>query len=129
MLRKGIPVAAALTFVVAGCAGDTTAPGSEAECTPQIRVDGVIYSAYDYTEHGATKYGVADEADCEDEGREASGSVFPDAPQQVAVWTFGDYSSDQVLGVRFGEDSFTVFISDSVEPDEAERIAQALRAD
>lgn len=119
----------ALAFFLAACAEDANAPeGSAAyECTPQIRFDGVIYTAYDYTDRGATKFGTADEADCHDVRREAPGSVFPNDPQQVAVWTFGAYSSEQVLGVRFGPDSFTVFIADSVPRDQAERITRALR--
>ncbi|RYU14349.1 DUF6281 family protein [Nocardioides iriomotensis] len=129
MLRTSVPVAAMLAFLLTGCAGDTTSsePSAAYECTPEIRFDGVVYSAYDYTDQGATKFGTADEADCHDVGREAPGSVFPNDPRQVAVWTFGGYTSEQVLGVRFGPDSFMVFIADSVPRDQAEHISRTLR--
>ena len=118
-----------MAFLLAGCAGDANAPERSAadECTPQIRLQGVVYTAFDYTDRGATKFGTADEADCHDVGREAPGSVFPNDPDEVAVWAFGGYSPEQVLGVRLGPDSFTVFIADSVPRDQAERISRALR--
>jgi hypothetical protein len=129
MQRISAPAGVILAFLLAGCGGGTNTPAGSAayECTPQIRFDGVIYSAYDYTDRVATKLGTADEADCYDVGRDAPGSVFPDEPHKVAVWSFANYSSDQVLGVRFGDDSFSVFIAETVPRDQAERIARELR--
>jgi hypothetical protein len=128
MLRRSTPAVFALAFFLAACAGDANAPeGSVSyECSPQIRFDGVTYTAYDHTDRGATKLGTADEADCHDVGWEAPGSVFPNDPQQVAVWTFGGYSPEQVLGARVGPDAFTLFIADPVPRDQAVGISRAL---
>ena len=124
-------VAVTLALVTAGCASGTNAPeGSAAyECTMQIRLDGVIYSGYGYTDQEATRLGTADEAVCHDVGRDAPGSVFPDDPNQVAVWTFTGYAPDQVLGVRFGQDSFAVLIAESVPRHQADRILSELSAE
>jgi hypothetical protein len=62
-------------------------------------------------------------------GRDAPGAVFPDDPHQVAVWTFAGYASDQVLGVRFGQDSFVVFMAESVPRHQADRIVSELSAE
>ncbi len=89
----------------------------------------MIYSAYGYTDREATtRLVTVDEADCHDVGRNAPGSVFPDDARQVAAWTFDGYASDQVLGVRFAQDSFTVFVADSVPRDQGERILRQLSA-
>jgi Family of unknown function (DUF6281) len=124
-------VAVTVAFLVAGCASSTKArEGSAAyECTTQIRLHGVIYSGYGYTDQEATRLGTADEAVCHDVGRDAPGSVFPDDPRQVAVWTFAGYAPDQVLGVRFGQDSFAVLIADSVPRHQADRILSELSAE
>lgn len=127
MLKTSTTAAGALAALLVGCAASPPDGSAAYECAPQVRFDGVVYSAYDYTDEDATKFGMADEAECHDVGPEAPGSVFPDTPDQVAVWTFDGYSSGQVLGVRFGQDSFSVFIADSVPRDEAERISRALR--
>jgi hypothetical protein len=92
-------------------------------------MNGQVYSGYGYTDHRATKFARADEADCHDVGRDPAGSVFPDSPRQVDVWTFDDYSSEQVVGVRFDDDTFSVFIAQSVPRVEAERIERELRTD
>ena len=59
-------------------------------------------------------------------GRRRRRLGVPDEPQQVPTWTFDGYSSDKVLGVRFGEDGFAVFIADSVPRDERDQILEAL---
>ena len=125
---KSTAVAVTLAFSLAGCASSTKAPeGSTAyECTSQIRWHGVIYNGYGYTDQEATRLGTADEAACHDVGRDAPGSVFPDDPHQVAVWTFAGYASDQVLGVRFGQDSFAVFIAESLPRPQGDRILSEL---
>ena len=124
-------VVVVVAFLLAGCASSTRDPeGSVAyECTSQIRLHGVIYSGYGYTDDEATRLGTADEAVCHDVGRDAPGSVFPDDPHQVAVWTFAGYASDQVLGVRFGQESFAVFIAESVPRRQADRILSELSAE
>jgi Family of unknown function (DUF6281) len=124
-------VVVVVAFLLAGCASGTKAPEESAayECTSQIRLHGVIYSGYGYTDQEATSLGTADEAVCHDVGRDARGSVFPDDPHQVAVWTFAGYAPDQVLGVRLGEESFVVFIAESVPRHQADRIVSELSAE
>jgi Family of unknown function (DUF6281) len=129
--KQSTAVVVVVAFLLAGCASSTKAPeGSAAyECTSQIRLHGVIYSGYGYTDQEATSLGTADEAVCHDVGQDAPGSVFPDDPHQVAVWTFAGYASDQVLGVRLGQESFVVFIAESVPRDQADRILSELSAE
>jgi hypothetical protein len=115
--------------LLAACGVNAPEGSAAFECTPQIRMNGQVYSGEGYTDHGATKFGRADEADCHDLGRDPAGSVFPDSPRQVDVWTFAEYSSKQVVGVRFDADTFSLFISQSVPQDEAERIERELRTD
>jgi hypothetical protein len=124
-------VAITVAFMLAGCASSTKAPEGSAtyECTSQIRSHGVIYSGYGYTDQEATSLGTADEAVCHDVGQDAPGSVFPHDPHQVDVWTFAGYAPDQVLGVRFGPNSFVVFIAESVPRHQADRILSELSAE
>ena len=126
---RGSAAAAVLALLLAGCAGSTHAPEGAFECVPQIRLEGVIYTGYGYTDREATKqWGKADEAACDDAGSDAAGSVFLDNPKQVEVWTFADYAADEVLGVRFGEGSFSVFIAESVPRKQGDRILSELSA-
>lgn len=134
LVMQSTAAAATVACLLAGCASSTKVPeGSEGsaayECTSQIRSNGVIYSGYGYTDQEATSLGTADEAVCHDVGQDAPGSVFPDDPHQVAVWTFAGYASNQVLGVRFGQDSFVIFIAESVPRHQADRIFSELSAE
>jgi hypothetical protein len=71
--------------------------------------------------------GLAEQAECHDVGDDADGSVFgADAPQ-VEVWSFEGYDPDEVLGVRFGAASWTVFIAETVSPSSTEEITRELR--
>lgn len=106
--------------------GPAKPPAAAADCTSQIRTHGVIYTGYAYTQTRAVRYSTADEADCHDLGPDAEGSVFSDTPKQVAVWTFRGYSPDEVLGVRFDNKSFAVFVAESVAPHDRNRILQQL---
>jgi hypothetical protein len=127
---KGSAVAA-LAFLMVGCstdARDCPDASGESDCTPLIRSEGITYTQYGHTDLAANKHGTADEADCDDEGPDACGSVFPDNPRQVAVWTFPGYPPDRVLGVRF-KDSFDVFIAASVPRGQAERLLRKLQTD
>jgi len=101
--------------LMTGCAGNGGSPAS-ADCQSQVRADGIVYTSYGYTERSATAHSSA--ADCEDVGPDAAGSVLPESPRLVATWTFANYPSAKVLGVRSGNtDSFAVFFADSVSPD------------
>ncbi len=115
---------AALTTTAAGCAGDQRV--GSADCTSQIRLDGETYSGYGSSNHSATEHAVADEAECHDVGADAAGSVFPDDARSVSVSTFDGYAPGDVLGVRFDENTFTVFMADSLSPDERDRVLEEL---
>lgn len=119
-----LPLAVTLTFAVSGCAG--TGSQTSGDCSAQVRADGIVYTSYGYTERNATKHSRAEEADCEDVGQDAAGSVFPESPRHVTTWTFAKYPAAKVLGVRSGQDSFAVFVADSVPPEERERIYEEL---
>ena len=118
---------AALVFAVVGCSGNSTGGQQSAqECTRQIRLDGVLFNGYGYTERPATRFSTADEADCDDVGPSPRGAVFSDDPPEVVVWSFAEYPPEEVLGVRFGEDSFAVFVAESVPRQEIDRIIREL---
>jgi hypothetical protein len=129
-----VTVAVTLAFVVTGCAGNggsqTAGNGgsqTSSDCSAQVRADGIVYTSHGYTERSATKHSSAEEADCEDVGPDAAGSVFPESPRHVTTWTFANYPPAKVLGVRSGnKDSFAVFVADSVPPDERDRIYEDL---
>ncbi len=118
---------AAVTVTVAGCAGNGTEGAESAgDCTSQVRLGGVIYVGYGYTDRQATKFGTAEEADCHDVGMGAPGSVFSDDARQVAVWAFPGYPPDKILGVRFGKDSLEVFLAESMPRRDMDRILYEL---
>ncbi|MBC9732419.1 DUF6281 family protein [Nocardioides marmotae] len=106
--------------VAAGCS--PAGSPSSADCSAQIRVADVVYTSHGSTSRDATRHGRADEAQCHDIGPDAGGSVFADDPEQVRTWTFEGYSPDEVLGVKYGTNGFGVFVADTVQPDQRERI-------
>lgn len=120
---RSLPVLAAM--VLGGCSMDS---GSEtsSDCASQVRADGVVYTSYGHTEHSATEFSSAEEADCDDVGDDAAGSVFPEEPRQVTTWAFPQYPPEDVLGVRFDQDTFAVFVADTVPPEKRDRIYKAL---
>lgn len=116
MVCASLVVLAAL----AGCS-DSGAQTS-ADCEAQVRVGDVVYTAIGTTERRAAPHASAERADCKDVGEDAAGSVFSEDPDEVATWAFDGHSPDKVLGVRYGKDSFGVFVADSVSADGIERI-------
>jgi hypothetical protein len=66
------------------------------------------------------------EAGCHDEAANASGPVFGTDPPQVAVSKFPGYSPYEVLGVRFTEDSFSIFVAETVSAQDSARIFDEL---
>jgi hypothetical protein len=127
VIMRAARVTVAVTFCFAGI-GCSASGGSETsgDCQAQLRADGTVYTSYGYTERSATKFSSADEADCEDVGEDAAGSVFPEHPRQVTTWVFPGYPPEEVLGVRLDQDSFAVFVADSVSPEERDRIYEDL---
>ena len=120
--------------LASGCAADGGGNASDidggagaARCTPQIRLAGVVYTGYGYTERAATRHTAADEADCQDVGKDAAGLGFPDHRRQVATWTFKGFPPEKVVGVRFDRGSYTVFVAESVPHREGDRILRALK--
>ena len=112
---------------LAGCGADRREEAeSAADCTNQVRLGGVIYSGYGYSDRRAKEFATADEAECHDVGVDASSSVFPADPRQVSVWAFPGYSPDKLLGVPFDKDTFEVFIAESVPHREMDRILDKL---
>ena len=79
-----------------------------------MRVDGTIYTSYGHTERSAIRYSSADEADCEDVGQDAAGTAITEHPRQVTTWAFSGFPPKKVLGVRVDQDSFTVFVAQSL---------------
>ncbi|WP_277985675.1 DUF6281 family protein [Nocardioides glacieisoli] len=106
-----------------------TGPQSSADCASQIRLDGVVYTSQGTSSHEAERHVEADEAECDDTGRDARGSVFADSPSRVRTWVFAGYPPKEVLGVQYGKSSFGVFVADTVAPDEQERIYADLSGD
>ena len=120
-----VTVAVTLCLVVTGCAGSGGSQISS-DCQAQVRADGVVYTSYGYTERRASRHAAADRADCDDVGEDAAGSVFAENAEQVSTWSFRGYPPDEVLGVRFDESSYEVFVADSVPDAERERIFREL---
>ena len=85
-------------------------------------MNGVVYTSHGMTDRRASEYSTAEEADCQDVGQDAAGSVSPEQPHHVTTWEFPGYSPATVLSVRYGEDSFGVFLAESLGPDERERV-------
>lgn len=123
-LGSAIP---ALLVLVAGCAQLGDHPGATAaDCSAQVRVGDVVFTAYTATHRRATRYAEADRAECHDVGEGAAGSVFPADPQRVPTWRFDGYPTTEVLGVRLGQGAFTVFVADRVPRAERDRILAGL---
>ena len=120
-----VTISLTLSFTVSGCSGDGGRQTSD-DCQAQLRADSIVYTSYGYAERNASKHSVAERADCHDVGEDAAGSVFPENPQQVTTWSFRGYPPEEVVGVRFGKDTFAVFVADSVPDAARERIYREL---
>ncbi len=122
-----LAITCVLTVAVAGCglAGES---GTANDCYLQVRSGGIVYTqvAMD-TDHRAKEFASAEMADCDDVGVDARGSVFPEDPRWVDTWQFAEYPTDEVLGVRLGQDTMSVFVADSVSPEDRDRLAEKLR--
>lgn len=91
-----------------------------------MRLEGRVYTPYRYTDRVAQRFAVADQAECHDVGTGPAGSVLPEDPPKVAVWSSPGYSTQEVLGVRFDKGSFAVFVEESVARSDADRIFREL---
>lgn len=113
----------AASLALVGCSTDEP---STSDCTTQIKVGSTVYSSYGFVDRPAVRHTSAERADCEDVGEDARGSVFPAEPEQVMAWTFPGFSPDEVVGLRFDESSFEVFIADPLPDGERERLFEQL---
>ncbi|MDO9354340.1 MAG: DUF6281 family protein, partial [Solirubrobacteraceae bacterium] len=116
-----------LAFTLSGCSGGGGGSQTSRDCSAQVRADGIVYTSDGYTGRNASRHSVADQADCDDVGEDAAGSVFREHPRQVATWRFPGYPPEEVVGVRFDTNSFAVFVAESVPDAERERIYRDLR--
>lgn len=122
-MRIVAAVLVGVSFALSGCASDPTATGADtADCSAQIRSEGVVYTSHGYSEREAKKLGTAQQADCQDVGEDAPGSVFSDSSEPVTTWTFEGYPPTMVLGVQFDAHTFAVFVADSVPAEDRDRI-------
>ncbi len=115
-----------LTACGAGAApGSAPDSATAADCAAQVRFHGAVYTGYGSTGHPGVRAGTADLADCQDVGLDPAGSVWPDDPTQVAVWSVRGYSSDEVLAVRLSRDLVEVFVADSLPSRERDGVLRA----
>lgn len=121
--------ALAVMIAAAGCSGGSTNQAGRtttADCTQQIRFQGIVYSGYGHTDEEATEFGTADAAECHDLGPNAAGSVFEDDGRQVTIWSFERYPTDEVVGVEFDEATFAVFVAEGVPSGRTEQMLREL---
>lgn len=104
----------------------TASEPAAADCSSQIRLGNRVYTGYAFTDR-ATEFAIVERADCHDVGQDAEGSVYSDEAPQVTAWSFQGYSTTDVLGVRFDDDSFEVFFSESLSTTEVDRVADEMR--
>ena len=116
--------AVAFTWVTTGCTGETLATE---DCAQEVRFGGAVYSGYHVTAAQAEREGTAEWSECDDQGSTARGAYFGDDPDRVTVWSFAGHSPDDVLGVRFKEGSFAVFVARSLTTADRDRILDELR--
>jgi hypothetical protein len=120
-------VLAVAALPVAGCAGaGSQEPAVAADCSARVRLDGRVYDEGGFTDRSASRLGVAEEAACYDVGENPPGSGFLDHPRQVTVWSFPGLAPEEVLGVRVDEETFRVFVVESLPRADADRIVREL---
>ncbi len=102
-------------------------PEASAECVPFIRRKGITYRGYGYTAERPRPFSRAEVADCRDTQPDSPGSVFASTPPKEAVGTFRGFPAEEVLGVRFNETTYSVFIAQSLPRAKGEAILADLR--
>jgi hypothetical protein len=125
---RTVTTALALGLLTSACGGQVGAgPAGSADCSTQIRADGVVFSSYGFTRHDATEHGVARESVCEDVGSHARGSVFTGESRHLTTYRIYGYPPSQVLGVRYPHlPRLAVFVADSVGHADRDRIYREL---
>ncbi|HSE10644.1 MAG TPA: DUF6281 family protein [Nocardioidaceae bacterium] len=125
-MKVAVVVALLLSFLTACTEGSGTETATERECVPQIRLKETTYVGAGYTEVRGTRFDTAVEAVCDDVGPSSRGSEFTEDSKQVAVWSLPGYSTDDVVAARFDEDSFAIFVADSMPRSEIDRVTSEL---
>jgi hypothetical protein len=117
-----------LASATASCGSDaeqSSATGA-ADCQQGLRYDGVVYVEVGFLEQeGAGALGEAVLAECDDQGEDPSGIVFPeDAPNVEVVQVEGAEPAEAVG--RATDDGLQVFVSETLGDQERERVRAAL---
>ena len=115
----------ALALCASACAGNACHQVA-VDCQSQIRFDGRVYTGFGWTQRSATRFAVADRAECHDTGTCPVGSVFPAHPAQVAVWSFDGYDTGMVVGVRSYGGSLQVLVAEWLPREDQDRILTEL---
>lgn len=115
-------------LLTSACDGPVTPePVGTRDCTTRIKADGIVFSSYGATRHHASKHGVALEAECEDVGADARGSVFTDRSRTVTIYRIDGYPPSEVLGVKDRHlRQLAVFVADTVSRHDRDRILREL---
>jgi len=125
-MKAGVVTVAALTLYLGLTCCSTAGSNGASDCDTQVRVDGITYTSVGIAEHEATKFSTAELADCDDVGKDARGSVFPEHPRPVNTWKFPGYPPSEVVGIRFEHDSLAVLVADSIPREERNQIFEDL---
>ena len=105
---------------------DRNGTATGASCVAQLRLNGVVYDGWDYVERAeGQRVGLADMASCDDVGRDARGSYFPDEPRTVEVWSLSPVETTKAVGVLQGR-GFTVYVADGLSDEERQRVFEQL---
>ncbi len=95
-------------------------------CVAQLRLNGVVYDGWDYVERAeGQRVGLAEMASCDDVGRDARGSYFPDEPRTVEVWSLPPVETTKAVGVLQGR-GFTVYVAAGLSDEERQRVLEQL---
>jgi hypothetical protein len=124
--RRVVGAVAAVLVLGVGC-GSGGSPTASSDCQGQVRFEGAVFTGHSVTRRQpSAPVGLAEKAACHDVGADPAGSVFGADARQVEVWSFEGYDPDEVLAVRFGAASWTVFIAETVSPSSIEEITREL---
>ncbi len=128
---RAASVAAAVTLIAVGAFLARSPVGGSgnlaaASCVVPVRFNGQIYTGMGYASEPPTKkLGLADQATCDDIGKDV-GVYFPEHPRQVEAWAYDGVNPDLAIGVRGATDDFVVLVAEDVPESTAQRIADRL---
>lgn len=117
--------ALAVLLVLSGCSGGGC-EGAEADCTSQVRLDGVVYNGYGTLPAEVTPIGDVERAECSD-GCDARGSYFPDDPETEEAFAIEGHDPSEVVAVHWRKNRYTVYVVESMSDQETEELFAELR--